>query len=97
MYTTLVITDPCPSGYELNPGTISGTGQLGYHKNIESIDNCMTLCNAEEYCCAFEYSESKKRCYMNVDCNPTRPVYKNYDYCMKEVGKLVFFKGNSYD
>ena len=29
---------------------------------------------------------------MNVDCNPTRPVNKNYDYCMKEVGKLVFFK-----
>ena len=93
----MVNTDPCPSGYVLNPGSIPESGQLGNQKNIESINDCATLCNEEKYCCAFEYSDSKKRCYMNVDCNPTRPVYKNYDYCMKEVGKLVFFKGNSYD
>jgi hypothetical protein len=87
----LVITDPCPSGYELNPGSISKSGQLGYKKNIETIDDCATLCNAEEYCCAYEYSDSKKRCYMNVDCNPTKDAYKDYNYCMKEAGKLKFF------
>ena len=81
----------------LNEGSISKSGQLGYKKNIESIDDCGQLCDAKEYCCAFEYSDSKKRCYMNVDCNPTRPVNKNYDYCMKEVGKFVFFEGNSYE
>ena len=83
-------TDPCPSGYVLNPGTHSGTGQLGYHKNMGSIDDCLQLCEAEEYCCAFEYSDSKKRCYLNVDCNPTKGVHKDYKFCMKEAGKLMF-------
>ena len=86
----LEITDPCPSGYVLNPGTISETGQLGYHKNMGSIDDCLQLCEAEKYCCAFEYSDSKKRCYLNVDCNPTKSVHKDYQYCMKEAGKLMF-------
>ena len=71
-------------------GSLPDSGQLGYQKYIESIDDCATLCNAEQYCCAFEYSDSKKRCYMNVDCNPTRPPYKSYNYCMKEAGMLVF-------
>ena len=74
----------------LNPGTHSGTGQLGYHKNMGSIDDCLQLCEAEEYCCAFEYSDSKKRCYLNVDCNPTKGVHKDYKFCMKEAGKLMF-------
>jgi hypothetical protein len=75
----------------LNEGSISKSGQLGYKKNIESIDDCGQLCDAKEYCCAFEYSDSKKRCYMNVDCNPTKDAYKDYNYCMKEAGKLTFF------
>jgi hypothetical protein len=88
---SLVITDPCPSGYLLNPGSISKSGQLGYQKNIESIDDCVQLCDAEEYCCAFEYSDSKKRCYLNIDCKPTKDAYKDYYYCMKETGRLTFF------
>ena len=55
-----------------------------------SIDDCLQLCEAEEYCCAFEYSDSKKRCYLNVDCNPTKGVHKDYKFCMKEAGKLMF-------
>ena len=82
-------TAECPSGFVLNPGTISGTGQLGYHKNIESIDDCSQLCKAEEYCCAFEYSDSRKRCYINVDCNPTKGVYKDYKYCTKDSGNNI--------
>ena len=82
-------TDPCPSGYVLNPGTHSGTGQLGYHKKMGSIDDCLQLCEMEEYCCAFEYSDSKKRCYLNVDCNPTKGVHKDYQFCMKEAGKYI--------
>ena len=87
----LVITDPCPAGYDLNPGTISGTGQLGYHKNIEAMEDCAQLCEAEDYCCAFEYSETRKRCYLNVDCNPTKDIYKDYNYCTKTAGKLMFW------
>ena len=86
----MVITDPCPSGYELNPGTISGTGQLGYYKNMGSIDDCSQTCDEDDYCCAFEHSDSKKRCYLNVDCNPTKGAYKDYNYCMKQAGKLLF-------
>ena len=82
-------TAECPSGFVLNPGTISGTGQLGYHKNIESIDDCSQLCKAEDYCCAFEYSDSRKRCYINVDCNPTKGVYKDYEYCTKDSGNTI--------
>ena len=93
-YINLVLlfyTDPCPSGYVLNPGSISKSGQLGYQKDIESIEDCVQLCDEEEYCCAFEYSDSKKRCYLNIDCNPTKDAYKDYNFCMKEAGKLTFF------
>ena len=79
-------TAECPAGYFLNPGTISGTGQLGYHKDMGSIDDCLQICEAEGYCCAFEYSDSKKRCYVNVDCNPTQEVYQDYEYCTKDAG-----------
>ena len=87
----MVISDPCSFGYALNAGSISKSGQLGLQKNVESIDDCATLCSAKEYCCAFEYSDSKKWCYLNVDCNPTRDVYKDFDYCMKEAGKLLYY------
>ena len=82
-------TAECPAGYFLNPGTISGTGQLGYYKDMGSIDDCLQICEAEDYCCAFEYSDSKKRCYVNVDCNPTREVYQDYEYCTKDAGNIM--------
>ena len=82
-------TAECPNGYFLNPGTISGTGQLGYHNDLGSIEDCLQLCEAEDYCCAFEYSDSTKRCYLNVDCNPTKGVYNDYEYCTKDGGNIL--------
>ena len=82
-------TAECPNGFFLNPGTISGTGQLGYHNNLGSIEDCLQLCEAEDYCCAFEYSDSTKRCYLNVDCNPTKEVFDDYEYCTKDGGNIL--------
>ena len=88
-YFLLISADECPNGYLNNPGTISGSGKLEYHKNMGSMDDCFQLCQAEEYCCSFEYSDSKKTCYLNVDCHPTKGSYKDYIFCMKEASTTI--------
>ena len=82
----------CPTGFELIEGHNPGNGQIGTGSTENTIFDCSDKCNGVQNCCSFEYSETTKWCFLNMDCEPQDDDdYTDYAFCSK--GNLFCFLG----
>ena len=74
----------CPIGFELIEGHNPGNGQIGTASTENTIFDCSDKCNGIQNCCSFEYSETTKWCFLNMDCEPQDDDdYTDYAFCSK--------------
>ena len=73
----------CPTGYKLVDGDIPGWGWKSTH-NVETIDDCATLCSDHVECCSYEWSPTAHICNLNKVCQPTEDKYRDYFFCQRE-------------
>ena len=59
-------------------GQIEGSGGV-------QTDNqgCGLLCQHNEDCCSYEYSQKEKLCNLNKDCKPSAEKHLDWNFCVK--------------
>jgi len=75
----------CPSSYIYTAGDVAGWGSLpgGGLSSVDNIETCAGHCDANSNCCSFEYSPMTKKCNLNSECQPTKDVFEDFNFCVK--------------
>jgi len=87
--------DPCPEGYKIKYGEISGRGKVdgkgGGERIFPDCGKCGKMCNEANGCNSFECSPTKKSCELNTASMPeqdTQP-FEDYMFCASKNAKPV--------
>jgi len=75
----------CPSSYIYTAGDVGGWGSLpgGRLTSVDNSETCAGHCDANSNCCSFEYSPMTKKCNLNSECQPTKEVFEDFNFCVK--------------
>ena len=86
---------PCPCGYTLIDGDVSGGG-IATRENVQSVTDCGDLCNDDPNCCSIKYSEMNSECIMNAECQPDPDQGPNnlYKFCKGELKTVAYLTQN---
>jgi len=81
----------CPSSYIYTAGDVGGWGSLpgGRLTSVDNIETCAGHCDANSNCCSFEYSPRTKKCNLNSECQPTKEVFEDFNFCVKAQGSTT--------
>ena len=70
-------------GFELVPGDIAGSGDLGNYRNLSDTNKCGSFCLNTTGCWSYEYSKTYKECQINSGQKPDSPQSGDYAFCEK--------------
>ena len=79
----------CPQGYvhtrHFPFDSIPGHGTISSHAVIKTAEDCSALCDYDDRCCSFDYSDNSNICNLYKGCETwQRSSYRDNLFCSKE-------------